>query len=385
MKMSNSSNVYRDLQQHLDKYPIGYPPTESGVEIELLKLLFTPKEAEIAAKLKEMPETIRHIYGRVKNKVDSKEELKGFLDNMAKKGAIFGKKKGKKVYYRNAMLIIGIYEFQVTRITKEFMKLMHQYIDEVFAKELLQTKIHQLRTIPIEESISLETHVYTYDNVIQLIKKAHGEIGVAECVCRKGHDLLEQNCKLTDLRETCLVFKQTANYHISQGFARPISKNEAIEILRKAEDAGLVLQPGNSKRLGFICTCCGCCCEGLKIANKYPRPAELYTSTYYAEIDQELCKGCKTCIKRCQMNAITIMDDIASVDLKFCIGCGLCVLKCPTKSITLKKKEKIRIPPRGHFRLFLSITKEKYGSWAAFKLILKTIFSFKLYYLLKKK
>lgn len=383
--MSKNKNIYRDLQSHLDKYPIGFPPTESGVEIKLLKLLFTPKEAEIATKLKIIPKSIRPIFRRSKKIIDSKDELKELLDNMAKKGAIYGKKKGKKIYYRNAMLIIGIYEFQVTRITKEFMEVMHQYIAEIFAKELLQTKIHQLRIIPIEKSISQKSKVYTYDNVINLIKNVKGEIGVAECVCRLGHDLLEKNCKLTDLRETCLVFEQTANYHISQGYARPIQKFEAIAILRKAEDAGLVLQSGNSKKLGFICTCCGCCCEGIRLLNNYPKPATLYSSTYQAIVCKDLCISCKACIKRCQIKAISIIDDKASVNLDRCIGCGLCVPKCPEKAINLVKKDKIKTPPRTHFRLMIRITRRKQGNWAAFKLIFNTIFSFKLYYILKKK
>ena len=127
--MSKTTDVYRNLQKHLDKLPIGFPQTESGVEIKILKQLFTPKEAEIAAKLKIMPETIRPIYRRVKKKVNSKQELKELLNSMDEKGAIAGRRKGKRIYYRNAMFIIGIYEFQVNRMTDEFMTLMHQYID----------------------------------------------------------------------------------------------------------------------------------------------------------------------------------------------------------------------------------------------------------------
>ena len=383
--MSKTTDVYRNLQKHLDKLPFGFPQTKSGVEIKILKQLFTPKEAEIAAKLKIMPETIRPIYRRVKKKVESKQELKELLNSMDEKGAIAGRRKGKRVYYRNAMFIIGIYEFQVNRMTDEFMTLMHQYIDEAFGEEILRTSVHQLRTVPIEKSISNESRVYTYDNIIRLIKKVSGPFGVTECICRTGHDLIGQNCKQTDLRESCLVFDQTARYHINHGFARPINRNEVLDILRKAEKAGLVLQPGNSKRLRFICTCCGCCCEGLLIVNRFPRPAEFYTSSYQAIVDSIACSGCETCVKRCQMKAISIEDDVARVNLDFCIGCGLCVPTCPTTAIKLIKKKQRKKPPRGHFRLVLRITRRKSGNWAAFKLILKTIFSLKLYYILKKK
>ena len=82
--------VYRKLQEHLDNLPIGYPPTNSGIEIEILRYLFSPLEAKIASKLKMIPETINHIYRRVKKQVDSKEKLAEILDNMAKNGIIYG-------------------------------------------------------------------------------------------------------------------------------------------------------------------------------------------------------------------------------------------------------------------------------------------------------
>ena len=383
--MSKSHTVYRELQRHLDKLPVGFPQTESGVEIRILRLLFSPKEAIVTAKLKTTPETIRTIFRRVKKEVNSKEDLRVLLSNLVEKGAIFGKKKGKRIYYRNAMFIIGVYEFQVTRLTCEFMELMHQYIDEALAKEFTKTGIHQLRTIPIEKSLSVESRVYKYDDIINLVKNVKGPFGVAECVCRIGHDLLHQKCTQTELRESCLVFRQTARYYINHGYARPKTKEESIEILRKAEEAGLVLQPGNSKRLGFVCTCCGCCCEGLKLANKLPRPSEIYISNYHAEVDGKECSGCNTCVDRCQMKAISRMDNVTLVNLDFCIGCGLCVTTCPKKAIILKRNKKKGKLPRSRFYLLLRILRRKSGNWVMLKYIFKLIFSLKLYYILKKK
>ena len=134
-----------------------------------------------------------------------------------------------------------------------------------------------------------------------------------------------------------------------------------------------------------MCTCCGCCCEGLKLANKLPRPSELYISNYHAEVDANECSGCNTCISRCQMKAISQIDNVASVNLDFCIGCGLCVTTCPEKAITLKRNNKKEKPPRSRFRLVLSILRHKSGNWVMVKYILKLIFSLKLYYILKKK
>jgi NAD-dependent dihydropyrimidine dehydrogenase PreA subunit len=70
-----------------------------------------------------------------------------------------------------------------------------------------------------------------------------------------------------------------------------------------------------------------------------PNPAKYWTSTYQAEIDQDLCKGCKTCIQRCQVDAITIKNEKAAINLRRCIGCGNCVITCPNKAIYLIEKK----------------------------------------------
>ena len=83
--IESEPDVYRRLQEHLDSFPIGYPATESGVEIRILKLLFTPEEAEIATKMHFQPQPLDKIYRRVKKSGITIEELEKTLDNMGKK------------------------------------------------------------------------------------------------------------------------------------------------------------------------------------------------------------------------------------------------------------------------------------------------------------
>ena len=148
-----NKDVYRALQQHLDEMPIGYPATESRVEIRLLKHLFTPEEAQIATKLSLQPEPLKKIYRRVKRSGISIEELEVILDEMYMKGLInYGKKDDEK-YYFNAFLVVGMFEYQLKRLTKEFINDINQYFKEAFwEKELNKTRIPQLRTIPLEQS-----------------------------------------------------------------------------------------------------------------------------------------------------------------------------------------------------------------------------------------
>jgi Na+-translocating ferredoxin:NAD+ oxidoreductase RNF subunit RnfB len=341
------TEIYRILQRHLDELPVGFPPTKSGVELKLLKYLFTIEEAKIASKLSFTYEPIRIIYNRIKESNISIEELETLLENCVNKGTIHYKKDGGEKLYANAMLIIGIFEYQVNKLTMEFMDLMKQYGQEAFDVELFRTKTSQTRIIPVEKSLTYENRVETYSNVRDIIKNADEPIAVTNCVCRQKQDVRRERdpCKLTDRYETCLGFGHSAQMYIDQGWARKITKKEALNILDKNEETGLILQPGNAIRPDFICSCCGCCCGLLRDLKKMNNPARLLKTNYVAEINSELCTGCGVCVDRCQMGALSLVDDISIVNRKKCLGCGLCVVTCSAEAIELKNKEKEFSPP----------------------------------------
>ena len=359
--MTTESQVYRALQKHLDELPIGYPPTESGVEIRILKHLFTPEEAKIATQLPMIPEPLDQIYKRMKKTGMSIEELEQVLDHMVYKGTILRNEKDDEKYYRNAMLAVGIFELQVERLTTGFTEDMLQYLDEAFGQELYRTKIPQLRTIPIEKSIPYEYLISTYDDVRQIVENVDGQIAVANCVCRQAKDLLGESCRHTHLRETCLIFRGAADHHLNLGLARSITKEETFDILNRAEEAGLVLQPENSQRPHYICCCCGDCCAILTTLKKFPCPAELYATNYYAKVDPDLCTGCEDCVDQCQLDALAMEDDVATVNRDRCIGCGNCVANCTADAIQLQKKEEESLPPINTKALYMDIMSRKAG------------------------
>lgn len=357
--------IYRELQKHLDGMPVGFPPTESGVELKVLKHLFTPKEAEIAIKLSFMPDPLKKIYRKVKKTGISIDDLEKKLDFMVEKGLLnYGKRvneNGEEVkYYANAALVIGMFEFQLNRLTKEFIRDVKQYFEETFfEKEFNITGIPQLRTIPIEQSIPHEQNIASYDDLRYIIENCEGSIGVAECICRQGKDLVGDPCKKTDMREICFSFRGGAEMYHEKGLARLVSKEEALEILEKVEDAGLVLQPGNSQRPMCICCCCGCCCEVLTNQKRFDAPAKFFATNYYAEVDPDLCIGCSVCVDRCNMDAIDIIDEKSEVNKDRCIGCGVCVPTCPQDAISLKKKEEETIPPKNTAATYMAIMDKK--------------------------
>ena len=140
--------------------------------------------------------------------------------------------------------------------------------------------------------------------------------------------------------ETCLSFGSGAAYYQRNGLGRPIDQEEALAILDLANEAGLVLQPGNSQRAGFICCCCGDCCGVLRNLKQHPQPASVLASAFFAKVDEDLCTSCGVCETRCQMDALDLENFVAEVNLDRCIGCGLCVTTCPTEAIVLERKGK---------------------------------------------
>ncbi len=360
--MSTDNQIYRQLQIQLDKYPIGYPATQSGVEIDILKYFFSPLQVKISLCLTLRSIPVAKISKRLNEKFDielAPDNLHAMLDEMFMKGVISRSGKIGPPRYSIAMLAIGMFEYHVDDLTHELIEMIHKYFDEAFGAEFFRSSLPQLRTSPHMLAIVPEYIVDTYDNMRHFINKTKETIHVANCVCKQAEAIMGQPCKQTDNIEVCLLIGSTS--YAARGRARLISKEECLNVLDMAQDKGMVLQPGNSRKPNCICICCGCCCGVITTAKKQSRPARFFASNYYARINMDLCKGCGVCAKRCQMDAIISKDKNFRVDLDRCIGCGLCVTKCKLDAVTLIKKVKVTVPPMNTEILYLSILKERAG------------------------
>lgn len=325
-------DIYQHLAQHLDDLPAGYPATESGVELHILRRLFTPEEAALAIHLTLLPEEARVVARRAGLPV---AEVAQRLAGMEQKGLIYAhhSRSGAAPQYQAAPFVVGIWEFQVGRLTPELVRDFEEY-----APHLLHVweKTPQLRTIPVGESIDAQMEIMPYEQAEAIIR-AQENIVVAPCICRQERQLVGEGCGKP--LETCLSFGSGAAYYQRNGLGRPIDQKEALAILRQANEAGLVLQPGNSQRAGFICCCCGDCCGVLRNLKQHPQPASVLASAFFAKVDAELCISCGVCETRCQMEALDFDDFVPAVNRDRCIGCGLCVTTCPSEAIVLERKE----------------------------------------------
>ncbi|MFZ2417944.1 MAG: 4Fe-4S binding protein [Smithellaceae bacterium] len=373
--MPIDDSIYRQLQIQLDQYPIGYPATKSGVEIDILKYFFTPLQAKIALCLTLRSIPVSPIRKRLKNKFGielSSDELSAMLDDMFQKGVIRRSESAGSPRWGIAMLAIGMFEYHVDDLTRELVEMMHQYFDEAFSAEFFRSSLPQLRTSPHLKALVPEYIVDTYDNMRHFITHTREPLYVANCVCKQGEALMGKPCRQTENYEVCLLIGKTG--YAARGRAREISKEECLKILDLAEEKGMVLQPGNSRKPSCICICCGCCCGILTTAKKQPRPVRFFAANYYARIDAASCTGCGVCVTRCQMDAIIADGKTFRVDRDRCIGCGLCVTRCKPKAAGLIRKDKATVPPMNTEILYLSILKERAGRKKMIVNMLKLLF-----------
>jgi Na+-translocating ferredoxin:NAD+ oxidoreductase RNF subunit RnfB len=326
-----SESVYKQLALLLDTIPNGYPATDTGVELKILESIFTEEEAAITLQLKLKYETPEQIAER---KGMDAEYLKNKLHTMYENGLIWGAVIGPVRLYKLLPFVFGIYEFQVNRLTPDLVELIEDYFTNYFGKIFFSNGPALMKVVPINQTIPDPSTVEPYQSVTALVNSAKAW-AVGDCVCKKEKMISGHKCSKP--MEVCLALAPLENYFDTYWWGRPISKDEAMSIIKTAEDAGLVHMTSNVKSGHiYICNCCDCCCGILNGLNKLNNPAAVAKSNYTAVVDESLCTSCGICLDRCQVSAIT-MDSSAEINSR-CIGCGLCVTTCPVEAIVMKRK-----------------------------------------------
>lgn len=337
-------DVYEKLRKRLDDMAAGYPVTKSGVEIKILKRLFTEEEAELFLEFPtpwflETPDDAAKRLNR--DPVETAEQMK----QMAQKGLLFRSRIGDQVRYAAVPYIVGIFEFQLNSLDPEIAHDMEEYFESAIGPTLQSFQTPVMRTIPINRQLVAEWPIAPYEDVMKILEDQK-TIGISPCICRKISQQVDKGCDKP--LEVCFQFGAIASYYVDNGLGRYISLEEAKKIVKESEEAGLVMQPFNSQKVTAMCCCCGDCCAMLRSLKMQPNPAAAVKSNYFSKVIEDECDGCESCIERCQMEAIEMVDEIATVNLDRCIGCGLCVSACPTEAIRLVKKpdDEQYIPPK---------------------------------------
>jgi len=335
---------YEELARHLDQGIIGSP--KSRALMEILKILFPVEEAEVAVRLPMQNKTLSELKGIFPEKAKCLEEI---LNRMAKRGTVYtSQRQGQERKYRLLPSIVGWAETPFwagkdTEYTRKLAPLWLKYREEAFGAELARGDMPVMRVIPVSRTLQDTRKVLPFDELKPKIEAASYR-AVAHCPCRMIARSLGEGCDHT--LEVCLHFGAMGRYMVEYGMAREITVEETLNILKKANEEGLVHTIDNIEGyMSTICNCCGCCCVFLDTKKKM-RLHTLSSSNYLSRVDIDKCDGCGTCEERCPMGAIAVtVNGIAEVNESICIGCGVCTTTCSNEAVDLVQRAQVKAPP----------------------------------------
>lgn len=259
------------------------------------------------------------------------------IDPLFRKGLLFKSKKPDATRYYRVRHVLQLHDAtavmhdppaEMLDLWKEYTRTEWDDQSKVFESLLPRAAV---RVLPINVSLETESRILAFDDVSTLVDGARN-IAVTKCSCRA----IDGACgKPIDV---CIQLDRAADYSIERGTGRQLSREQALRMLEKCEEAGLVHVAENKQAVGnVICNCCRDCCINWASVRtglgKFVAP-----SRFRAAIHADDCNGCELCVDRCFFGAMTMVDGdtLAAVEEEKCMGCGVCRPACPTDAITMQ-------------------------------------------------
>ena len=340
----HTTDSYEQLARHMDEAPIGAPYTAELVEI--LQDLFTPAEAELAARLPFKPTGLEELAQELGSELGMEtSELGQTLEAMADRGLVY--QSGRR--FSLLPLVPGMAETQFMggqtgEAKQRLARLFENYYKPGIGQAMIDLPLPYSRAIPVGKVVENHQEILPYELAAEVVKEASFR-ALTSCYCREQAELLGKGC--THPKEVCLLFGPFARFAVEKGWAREIDQDEALKTLDKAAEAGLIHVTDNvAKSANFMCNCCGCCCMFLKTLTQLKHPGAVAPAGFVAEVDRAECTACGACVEACQVEAIRQEDDEpAMVDPDYCLGCGQCEAACFFDAINLERRGKITPPP----------------------------------------
>jgi len=355
--LSIKQNSYFGLSERINLFPQGAPATD--LLFNILKILFSEKEAALVSLLPIKPFNAQKAASIWKIK---EGEARIILNDLADRGILLDGEDRDDILYRMPPPMAGFFEFSMMRYRndidqKTLAELFNQYItvEEDFARSLITNGETQQGRVFVDENVLSEEnslHVLDYERASEVVKTAEC-IGIGVCYCRHKMQHLGRNCD-ADM-DNCMTFNEGADSLTRHGIARKVDVAEGLDILQKARQQNLVQFGENvMKRVGFICNCCGCCCEALIAARRFGFMHPVHTTNFLPSVKDENCNGCGKCVSLCPVEAMTLVsanDPVkpltkkAKVDEEICLGCGVCLQGCDSDALKLvSRKERVITP-----------------------------------------
>ncbi len=314
----------------------------------------------------------------------SEEKIDSLATSLAQKGLIFNQpsSSGVMIYRLLPLMLVGLMEYKfMVELTgsqeeKDLALLFEKLLDELkdqtqenyealmplfniapAADRTVPNKLTEdgkpVKIIPVQKAVEVSDEFILPSQTVEEIINKFDDIAVGYCFCRQRRSLLGDDCATHAPTLNCFTFGKSARHTAAQGFAKKISKQEALKIMAEAAQAGLIhkaFHPGSRETSPetSICNCCKDCCDTLDLWRKGTLP--MINSTYHLSvIDQQACSGCETCVGWCPTDAISINEEgLAQREESACLGCGVCSRFCPEEAISLQEglRRVFIMPPR---------------------------------------
>ncbi len=391
-------DAYKSLEERINWFTQGAPPSETLYKI--LQVLYTEREAKWVSLLPVRPFTLKKA-ARIWGTTEAKAEK--VLDHLCDKALLVDSEYHGQRQFVMPPPMAGFIEFALMRTRgdidqKYLAELYYQYmnVEEDFVKDLFFATETRLGRVYVQEPVLTNdkmNHILDYERATHIVEEAE-YIGLGLCYCRHKAYHAGHPCEIDAPWDVCLTFGNVAR-SISEhgGYARLISKEEAMDVLERSYASNLV-QIGENVRENpaFICNCCGCCCEALQAARKFAPMQPVATTNYIPKVSLDKCVGCGKCAKVCPILAIKVEENAgaengekttagtgnagtgnaagsraqasgtdgagdqasagsqagaakparkkkhAVVDSEICLGCGVCARNCPTGAIELERR-----------------------------------------------
>ena len=341
--------VYEKLAEHLSKLCMGFPPSEALIEI--LEENFKPHEAEVALALpnKVIPMSVVGADEMIDRVDCTREELIETLDTLVEKGLLFTREteNGDKGY---ALIQVGFgfpqtffWKGEDTPHGRKMAGLCAKYFSRKVTTEAFSSSggTKPYRYIPVGKSIKPDKQaVLPYNTMEKVIADAR-RIALAHCPCRMAYSLSGRGEGCNHPKEVCMKFNDLADFIIERGLAREISREEAFEVIKKSEEAGLVHFVDNAEgEILHNCNCCGCACWNVGNIKRRKIPRDVIMATYFLrKTDEDACIGCGACAEICPVDVVNMEGDVAVIDEDWCIGCGVCATVCPSDALHMELRD----------------------------------------------
>jgi Pyruvate/2-oxoacid:ferredoxin oxidoreductase delta subunit len=339
-------NVYHRLARHLEDLIMGYPFNEAL--IDLLCEMFDPQEARVALAipndlppLEVVDETI------IAHRSDlPRETVAEKLESMAARNLLYTAqtRTGNKGY---ALLQVGygvpqtfFWGGRQDERAAQMAKLILKYFTVPTTKKVyggVSTKTYKYSPANLSVELPMQG-VMPYEEIGSIVNTAT-KIAVAHCPCRMSAKILDRTDCPHSL-EVCIKYDDMAEFVISRGLARQVSKDEARNILINCEKEGLVHMVDNAQgQIKHTCNCCGHYCWNVGIIRRRKVPRDILMAVYFIrETDLDACIGCGACAEICPVDAVMMADEQPIVDQDWCIGCSVCAVTCPTGAISIVRR-----------------------------------------------